>query len=102
MGRIAGEVINAISVDPEEMLGPVRPVLMCFVVFAMLIASGCTQHAQRDARSQPRPLSTVTANAAASAGHATFKEEPAILGLAEEQDIESHKMLRCQTKNVCR
>ncbi|MGU3575807.1 hypothetical protein ACLBWZ_09755 [Brucellaceae bacterium C25G] len=76
--------------------------LMCFVVFAVLIVSGCTQHTQRHATSQPRPLLAVTANTAVSADDATFKEEPAILGLAEEQDIESYKMLRCQTKNACR
>ncbi|GAA0599741.1 hypothetical protein [Paenochrobactrum glaciei] len=101
MGRIAGEIKNAISVDPEETPNLTRQVLIYGGMLAGLMLAGCTQHNTAADLVAPTPA-RVRAYEGAPDHHVVAAAEPAILGLAEEQDIESLRLARCQTNKTCK
>lgn len=94
MGRIAGEMKNAISVYPEEISNWIKVILIWFAVLAGLLSAGCAQHNPAVKEGKRMPPALVRVDETAPVRPARVKDEPAILGLAEEQDIESSKSLR--------
>ncbi|WP_461667936.1 hypothetical protein [Paenochrobactrum sp. BZR 201-1] len=71
-------------------------------MMSVLLVAGCTQHNRAGDPLRVMPKETVRVNEAAPFRHAAATAEPDILGLAEEQDIESLRLSRCQTHNSCK